>query len=90
MLADPRPHSASRLSTRWTGDDKPAILRGSMVSKYLRAFIDSVEWGPLDCLIIDLPPGTGDIQLTLAHSFPSPARTAERARTCSAGEAVNG
>jgi len=53
-----------------TVDDKPAILRGPMVSKYLRAFIDSVEWGPLEYLIIDLPPGTGDIQLTLAQSFP--------------------
>jgi len=53
-----------------TGDDRPAILRGPMVSKYLRAFIDSVEWGPLDYLLIDLPPGTGDIQLTLAQSFP--------------------
>jgi ATP-binding protein involved in chromosome partitioning len=53
-----------------TGDDKPAILRGPMVSKYLRMFIDSVQWGHLDYLILDLPPGTGDTQLTLAQSFP--------------------
>jgi len=53
-----------------TGDDKPAILRGPMVSKYLRMFIDSVQWGDLDYLILDLPPGTGDTQLTLAQSFP--------------------
>ncbi len=52
------------------GDDSPAILRGPMVSKYLRMFIDSVEWGELDYLILDLPPGTGDTQLTLAQSFP--------------------
>lgn len=53
-----------------TGDDKPAILRGPMVSKYLRMFIDSVQWDTLDYLILDLPPGTGDTQLTLAQSFP--------------------
>jgi ATP-binding protein involved in chromosome partitioning len=53
-----------------TGDDNPAILRGPMVSKYLRMFIDSVQWGELDYLILDLPPGTGDTQLTLAQSIP--------------------
>jgi ATP-binding protein involved in chromosome partitioning len=53
-----------------TGDDNPAILRGPMVTKYLRMFIGSVEWGRLDYLIIDLPPGTGDTQLTLAQSVP--------------------
>jgi len=53
-----------------TGDDNPAILRGPMVTKYLRMFIGSVEWGQLDYLIIDLPPGTGDTQLTLAQSVP--------------------
>ena len=52
------------------GDDSPAILRGPMVSKYLKMFIDSVQWGSLDYLIIDLPPGTGDTQLTLAQSVP--------------------
>ena len=53
-----------------TGDDNPAILRGPMVSKYLRMFIAAVQWGPLDYLILDLPPGTGDTQLTLAQSVP--------------------
>lgn len=53
-----------------TGDDNPAVLRGPMVTKYLRMFVTQVEWGELDVLLLDLPPGTGDTQLTLAQSFP--------------------
>ena len=53
-----------------TGDDQPAVLRGPMVGKYLKMFVDGVQWGPLDYLILDLPPGTGDTQLTLAQSMP--------------------
>jgi len=53
-----------------TGDDEPAVLRGPMVGKYLKMFVDGVQWGSLDYLILDLPPGTGDVQLTLAQSMP--------------------
>ncbi len=53
-----------------TGDDEPAILRGPMVSKYLQSFVTGVAWGKLDYLILDLPPGTGDTQLTLAQGTP--------------------
>jgi ATP-binding protein involved in chromosome partitioning len=53
-----------------TGDDQPAVLRGPMVGKYLKMFIGGVQWGELDYLILDLPPGTGDTQLTLAQSMP--------------------
>ena len=53
-----------------TGDDNPAVLRGPMVGKYLKMFVGGVQWGPLDYLILDLPPGTGDTQLTLAQSMP--------------------
>jgi ATP-binding protein involved in chromosome partitioning len=50
-------------------DDNPAILRGPMVSKYLQMLVGQVAWGQLDYLILDLPPGTGDTQLTLAQSL---------------------
>jgi ATP-binding protein involved in chromosome partitioning len=53
-----------------TDDDQPSVLRGPMVTKYLRMFVGQVAWGELDVLLLDLPPGTGDIQLTLAQSFP--------------------
>lgn len=45
--------------------DAPAVLRGPLVSTYTSQLIHQTEWGHLDFLIIDLPPGTGDIQLTL-------------------------
>lgn len=53
-----------------TDDDTPAILRGPMITKYLQIFFGAVRWGELDYLIIDLPPGTGDTQLTLAQQMP--------------------
>ena len=50
------------------GVDTPTIWRGPMVMKALEQMYNGVEWGELDYLIIDLPPGTGDAQLTLAQS----------------------
>ena len=49
--------------------DSPAIWRGPMVAKLTNQFFDNVDWKDLDILIIDLPPGTGDIQLTLAQKL---------------------
>ncbi|HWL54050.1 MAG TPA: Mrp/NBP35 family ATP-binding protein [Chthoniobacteraceae bacterium] len=49
-------------------DDAPAVLRGPMVTRYTQQFLRQVEWGELDVLVLDLPPGTGDIQLTIVQT----------------------
>ncbi|MBI4736949.1 MAG: Mrp/NBP35 family ATP-binding protein [candidate division NC10 bacterium] len=51
-------------------DGAPVIWRGPMVAGAIQQFLQEVEWGPLEYLLIDLPPGTGDAQLTLAQSLP--------------------
>jgi ATP-binding protein involved in chromosome partitioning len=48
--------------------DKPVIWRGPMLHSVITQFLRSVEWGQLDYLVIDLPPGTGDVQLTLIQT----------------------
>ena len=50
-------------------DDKAIIWRGAMASSAIRQLLGDVEWGELDILIIDLPPGTGDIQLSLCQNI---------------------
>ncbi len=51
-------------------DDNPVVWRGPMASGALKQFMSDVDWGELDYLIYDLPPGTGDIQLTLVQTIP--------------------
>jgi ATP-binding protein involved in chromosome partitioning len=50
--------------------DKPVIWRGPMLHGIVRQFLSDVSWGELDYLIVDMPPGTGDVQLSLAQLVP--------------------
>src|SRR5580693_5803632 len=50
--------------------DKPMIWRGPMLHSVMQQFLRSVQWGELDYLIVDLPPGTGDVQLSLIQTVP--------------------
>jgi len=50
--------------------DQAVVWRGPMLSKMIEQFLGGVEWGQLDYLIVDLPPGTGDIQLSLCQTIP--------------------
>jgi ATP-binding protein involved in chromosome partitioning len=47
--------------------DAPVVWRGLMVMKALQQLLHQVEWGNLDLLVIDMPPGTGDVQLTISQ-----------------------
>ena len=49
-------------------DSSPVIVRGPLATRYTQQFLRQVEWGELDYLILDLPPGTGDIQLTIVQT----------------------
>ncbi len=51
-------------------ESDPVVLRGPMVSNALRQFFEDVDWGPLDFLLIDLPPGTSDAPLTVMQALP--------------------
>jgi ATP-binding protein involved in chromosome partitioning len=50
--------------------DQPVIWRGPMLQKALEQFVGDVAWGDLDFLVVDLPPGTGDVALTLCQNVP--------------------
>jgi ATP-binding protein involved in chromosome partitioning len=50
--------------------DKPMVMRGPMLHQIIRQFLQQVQWGELDYLIVDLPPGTGDVVISLVQTVP--------------------
>ena len=70
-LIPPFAHGVKLMSMGFLiGDDQPVIWRGPMIQKTMQQFIHQVEWGELDYLLVDLPPGTGDAQLSLCQIVP--------------------
>src|SRR6056297_1920378 len=71
-LVPPRSDGVRSISTGFLleNDDDPAMLRGPMVNKFMMKFFEGVEWGRLDYLVVDLPPGTGDATLNLLQAMP--------------------
>src|SRR5271155_4635567 len=50
--------------------DKPLVMRGPMLHQIIRQFLQQVQWGDLDYLVVDLPPGTGDVVISLVQTVP--------------------
>jgi ATP-binding protein involved in chromosome partitioning len=70
-LVPPARHGVKLMSMGFLiEDDAPVIWRGPMIMKAIQQFITDVEWAPLDYLLVDLPPGTGDAQLSLCQTVP--------------------
>jgi len=70
-LIPPEKHGMKLMSMDFlVGEDDPVIWRGPMVHKVLTQLWEDVRWGSLDYMVVDLPPGTGDTQLTLLQSVP--------------------
>jgi len=63
-------HGVKVMSLGFAGDSAPVIWRGPMIDKAIREFLHEVNWGELDVMIVDLPPGTGDAQLSLSQRIP--------------------
>ncbi|MBN8246304.1 MAG: Mrp/NBP35 family ATP-binding protein [Verrucomicrobia bacterium] len=71
QLIPPYAHGVKLMSMGFLiPDDQPVIWRGPMIQKTIQQFIHQVEWGALDYLLVDLPPGTGDAQLSLCQTVP--------------------
>ncbi len=70
-LIPPVAHGVKLMSMGFLiGDDQPVIWRGPMIQKTIQQFIHQVDWGTLDFLLVDMPPGTGDAQLSLCQTVP--------------------
>ena len=73
MIMPPQGHGVSVMSMlplKRGGRHEPLAMRGPMLHKYLESFLAEVWWGDLDVLLLDLPPGTGDIALSVGHLLP--------------------
>jgi len=71
MIVPPVAHGIKLVSTGFfVGDDQPVIWRGPMLHKALNQFLTDVLWGEPDYLLVDMPPGTGDVALSLAQFMP--------------------
>lgn len=71
QLVPPTAHGVKLMSMGFLiPDDQPVIWRGPMIQKTIQQFIHQVDWGGLDYLLVDLPPGTGDAQLSLCQTVP--------------------
>jgi ATP-binding protein involved in chromosome partitioning len=71
QLVPPVSHGVKLMSMGFLIEgDAPVIWRGPMIMKTIQQFISDVEWGDLDFLLVDLPPGTGDAQLSLCQTVP--------------------
>ena len=70
-IEPPRAHGITCMSIGFVVDEEsPVIWRGPLVARTIEQLLTEVDWGELDVLVLDLPPGTGDAQLTLAQKAP--------------------
>ena len=70
-LVPPSNHGVKLMSMGFLlEDNQPVIWRGPMIQKTIQQFVMAVDWGELDFLLVDLPPGTGDAQLSLCQTVP--------------------
>ncbi len=71
MLVPMERHGVKVMSMGFLVDDNtPVVWRGPMIMKTVQQFVQNVQWGELDLLLVDLPPGTGDAQLSLVQTLP--------------------
>jgi ATP-binding protein involved in chromosome partitioning len=73
LIMPPQGHGIrvmSMLHLKPNGRHEPVAMRGPMLHRYLESFLSEVWWGDLDILLLDLPPGTGDIAISTAHLLP--------------------
>jgi ATP-binding protein involved in chromosome partitioning len=71
LMVPPRAFGVSCMSIGFfLDDDSPVVWRGPMLHKALEQFVVDVFWGPLDYLVVDMPPGTGDVVLSLGEFLP--------------------